>query len=114
MSVITSYSIHYTKLYEDYNGAVIDLSEALEKNPFFVDAYNVRGIISSKNDDHESAINDYNEGLSLEPGNTNLLVNRGSSKIAVKQYESAIADFDLVLNRITSYNVCYTKLLRPE
>ena len=25
-----------------------------------------------------------------------------------------VADVDLVLSRITSYNVCYTKLLRPR
>ena len=72
--VITSYSIHYTKLYEkEYQQKLYDQELAKEN-----------ATVST---------------LVAKPGNS--------------EHHSGYA-VDLALYRITSYNVCYTKLLRAS
>ena len=76
--VITSYSIHYTKLYEEKSYG------DPQRNILMVDNQKALGI-----------------GLSMESGEN--IVEVG------KRVEARLAELE---NRITSYNVCYTKLLR--
>ena len=69
--VITSYSIHYTKLYEALQGRVPGMNITADGNPSGNATVRIRGIGTLNNNDPL-----------------------------------------YIIDRITSYNVCYTKLLR--
>ena len=51
----------------DYEGALIEYSEAIRINPKLVEAYIYRGIVKSFLEDHTGAINDFNEVLRMKP-----------------------------------------------
>ena len=91
LRVITSYSIHYTKLYEQLRISSIDAIE-IDDALFEVMA--------------EPRLAPFMH-LSLQHGD-NLILKR------MKRRHSRDDAIALAENRITSYNVCYTKLLRTQ
>ena len=56
---------------EDYQGAETDCSAAIERNPFVVGAYQIRGLARIKQSKFEGAISDYKTALQYEPENMN-------------------------------------------
>ena len=57
---------------EDYRGAEQDCSNAIERNPFVVNSYQVRGLARVYQGRYTDAIGDFRKGLSLEPDNTSM------------------------------------------
>lgn len=57
---------------EDYRGAEQDCSYAIERNPFVVNSYQVRGLARVYQGRYTDAIGDFRKGLSLEPDNTSM------------------------------------------
>jgi len=51
----------------DYEGALIEYSEAIRINPKLVEAYIYRGIVKSFLEDHTGAINDFSEVIRMKP-----------------------------------------------
>ena len=91
MSVITSYSIHYTKLYDQGFGRAI-----LSQPPVFLSDKEVEAIKASVPKAKSDAIKlSFNRDL--------------YDSIVANEKEGASTEQAI---RTTSYNVCYTKLLR--
>ena len=57
---------------EDYRGAEQDCSSALERNPFMINCYQVRGLSRVFQSRYEDAMKDFLDGLRLDPDNTSM------------------------------------------
>ena len=113
--VITSYSIHYTKLYEDITGMI-------ESDP------NVTTVIPRLEAFALAAVGSRTQGvmvIGMDPDKEDKGFNIRNRMVKYKLTPDAVESLkaenlpgrtgkllDVFLNRITSYNVCYTKLLR--
>ena len=94
--VITSYSIHYTKLYEEQLLSFIKNSLAQELN---------KGITLTFDKKLQS-------GLKISPIDGSYIVSLTEEDFASFFKAFIRPKTNRLLFRITSYNVCYTKLLR--
>ena len=112
--VITSYSIHYTKLYE----AEVDVSEAADAgsaSSSFSSPGGVFGLVVVA----EAALllvgvddRDLDRGFSTASAFSSSLGAGFNSGASTEELLSEPDDGGFGSSRITSYNVCYTKLLR--
>lgn len=72
-----------------------------------------RGNAYDDKGEYELAINDYNESLAVNPGNSDALNNRGTTRTALREYEAAIQDFDRALelrpSSMALSNRCFAK-----
>ena len=105
MSVITSYSIHYTKLYDRSSNYRIRIPSNAELEALYADMLKESLRITSYNVCYTKLLR---ERL-LRYSQTDLL--RSYSALVEKHFRELHKVTDYA--RITSYNVCYTKLLRP-
>lgn len=82
---------------EDYKGAIVDYSKAIELNPKDSYLYRVRG--SSKNNlqDYLGAIADYSKAIELSPKNSVTYYFRGRAKFELKDFIGAIADYSIAI-----------------
>ena len=112
--VITSYSIHYTKLYEGrFDISVRDLVLNIEQYPnlkadkivleLMKEITGTERQLLAQKADFNNRVTEYNRSIRLMPyALTARFFNFQPRKFVDKE------------NRITSYNVCYTKLLRAD
>ena len=94
-SVITSYSIHYTKLYE--RNEILERLRQLAAEPF---------------DDRLAHADERSSLVAIEARRANLLLENRRVGLGVVSGAAVAVEERLGDLRITSYNVCYTKLLR--
>ena len=113
LSVITSYSIHYTKLYDG-------LAETVDRLHRVADQKQRAPVPGDPSGDQLLEQGELAVGGILELVHQNVtdaaveLQQQLLGSLAFAQrYAGAGGDRDKVDTRITSYNVCYTKLLRP-
>ena len=98
--VITSYSIHYTKLYEDVINLLNKVAQEKNATPAQIA---LAWILAQK------------PWTVPIPGTTKL--HRLKENIGADSIEliaTDLKDIENATSRITSYNVCYTKLLRSQ
>ena len=79
---------------DDYAGAEADCSEAIERNPYIVGSYELRGLCRIQQKNFEGAINDYDKALRYNPEAQGLWYNRALCRIQQKDYEGALNDLD--------------------
>ena len=82
---------------EEYDQAIADYSEALQRDPDFEIAYNNRGVAFANQGEYDRAIADYNEALQHEPDYSVAYNNRGNAYTEKGEYDRAIADYGEVL-----------------
>ena len=98
----------YMKLgMENYNGAIVDLTETIRLAPKNVYAYYNRGIAKSYLGQYTDAIADWNEAIQLKPDFVSVYVNRGFLKGELGQYIAAIADYDTAILLKPNFAVAY-------
>ena len=94
--------------FEDYEGALIDLSKAIELNPNYIDAYLIRLQILTIRDreDYTAAISEATKLIEIDSNNDIFYSMRGNFKNANGDPKAAIADFtkaiDINPNRIVT------------
>lgn len=76
-----------------YAAAVTDFSVAIELDPYFVQAYENRGVARFYLQDYKGAIDDYDKALQINPTDYNTLGRRGWAKFYLQDYQGAVADF---------------------
>ena len=91
VSLSKGVALHYKNEYEE---AIEKYDEAIELNPFFVEAYNSRGLAKEKLGRYQEAIADYNKVIELNPNHAIAYSNRGDGKYYLEQHQEAIADYD--------------------
>lgn len=77
---------------ENYVGAIVAFSKAIELNPNDATAYNYRGFARSKIKDFRGSIVDFNKAIELNPKDKDSFFYRGISKITLHQKESGCLD----------------------
>ncbi|MEK7485294.1 MAG: protein kinase, partial [Planctomycetota bacterium] len=83
----------------DFSGAIADFTEAIQKNPQFVDAYIRRGWAENAMAHYSNALKNYNEAIQIQPDRADVYNDRGLVKYHLKDYLGAIADYDQALQR---------------
>ena len=74
----------------NYQQAIVYLDKVIEQNPKSGAAYNERGISDFNNGDFESATADFNQALSLIPGEAGIYTNLANLAIANEDVEQAM------------------------
>ncbi len=76
------------------DSAIADLNRAVEYNPKFKIAFNLRGTVYSIKMDFDKAIEDANTAISIDPDYSSPYVTRGGIYYMQEKYELALADFE--------------------
>ena len=78
---------------EDWDGAISDFGEAINKKPDNADVYFRRGVAKYKKKDWNGAILDFDEAINKKSDNARAYFNRGVVKFKKKEWNDAISDF---------------------
>lgn len=89
---------------EDFVGAEIDCSLAIERNPFLHAAYYARGYARKRLNKHLEATADFTKALEFSPENPNYIINRIEAYEQTEQFAEALADIDFLLTKKTKYS----------
>ena len=85
-------NLRYNK--KDYDGAIVDFTEAIHLDSKFAEAYVNRGLAREYTQDGEGAITDYSEAIRLDPENVaSAYNNRGLVREERGDLEGAITDY---------------------
>lgn len=87
---------------EDYEGCIIDLSQAMVLNPELANSDSVflmRGLAKHALEQNEAAIQDFTEAIRLEPDAAYPYLVRSQGYQNIGSYDEAIADLNTVLDR---------------
>ena len=89
-----------------------DCSEAIERNPFVVSAYQVRGLARIQQNNFAGAIEDYTKALEFDPENIGVWHNMALCRIRQEDYKGAKNDLDKLIAISPRYTkaVSYTHL----
>lgn len=88
---------------EDYIGAEEDCNSSIERNPFVVDSYQVRGLSLIYQGKFDKAIKDYYKGLSMDPENQSLRHNLVLCLMREDDIEGARNAVDTLLHYFPKY-----------
>ncbi|MEK7484653.1 MAG: tetratricopeptide repeat protein, partial [Planctomycetota bacterium] len=80
-------------LKEDFEGAIVDFTEAIRLNPNRSEAHDNRGVAKSYKGDFEGAIKDFTEAIRLNPNNKAAYHGRGLTKYTKGDLEGSLVDF---------------------
>lgn len=78
----------------DYEGAIVDFTKAIEINPRYEDAYYFRAISKGFLSDYSGAIKDYDKVIEINPNNSEAYCFRGTDKANNKDYKGGISDLN--------------------
>ncbi len=81
----------------NYEGALIDYSKAIEIDIEFIDAYRNRASVKCSLGDYEGAIEDYSKLIEINSEDIDAYEDRGRAKYSLKNYIGAIEDFDKII-----------------
>lgn len=91
----------------DFDAALVDLTEAIGREPNNHDLLNNRAVIYEAKKDYESAIADYNAALKLRPNDPVYWANAASARLRMKDNAKAIANCDRAIALDASLPVAY-------
>ncbi len=93
---------------DDFSGAEKDCSEAIDRNPFVVAIYELRGLSRIQQGKFADAVSDYTRAISFTPDNRGLWHNRALCHIQNKEYEQALLELDTISMRWSNYAPAYS------
>lgn len=92
---------------EDYRGAEADATEAINRNRFITDAYQIRGIARQTLHDDSAAVADYAVGLTMLPEDKTFLLNKAVAEQTLERYDDCEASYRRILDIYPSYDRAY-------
>lgn len=92
---------------DDLSGAESDVSEAIERNPYITDAYELRGVIRQNLGKTATAIADYDKVLSILPENKGIRFNKALAQEELKDYEGASKSYESLIKTHPSFDAAY-------
>ncbi|WP_297071510.1 tetratricopeptide repeat protein [uncultured Duncaniella sp.] len=92
---------------DDFPGAEEDASLAIERNPFIVDAYEVRGVARQNQGKNREAIKDYNKVLEMHPDTRSVLFNKAMAQCQIKDHAGADTTFAALIRKYPRYEGGY-------
>jgi tetratricopeptide (TPR) repeat protein len=97
---------------DDFQGAIINYTQAIRLNPNFAAAYNNRGLCRLQLFDFQGAIADSTQAIRLNPNFAYAYADRGAVRFELKDFQGAIADYTQAI-RLNS-NFAYAYMRRGE
>lgn len=88
---------------KDYHGCIKDLTEAIDKDSKYSDAWFLRGIASKNLQDTVSALNDYSKAIEINPSHKQAFYMRGSLLFNLKRFTEAISDYTKAIELDAGY-----------
>lgn len=85
------------RLARDPFAAIQDYTEAIRRNPQYVEAYFNRGAARGRLKNHADAIEDFTKLIELMPSNPRVYINRALAYIELAEYAKAVEDCSAVL-----------------
>jgi len=80
---------------KDYNGAVIDLDQAIELKPDFMQAYHTRAMCFGELKKYNKSLMDFNKAIEIDPTYKNAYLNRAYYvKVNTGDFAGAIEDYN--------------------
>lgn len=92
---------------EDFSGAEVDASAAIERNPFIPEVYEVRGVARQNQGNFRGAVEDYDHAERLLPNNRNLMFNKAIALQQLHETDSARRAFDNLIAEHPGYANAY-------
>lgn len=92
---------------DDYKGAEEDATACLDRNPYYLAAYQLRGAARQNQEKYELAATDYKRSLEFYPEDRLTLVNMAIVNVEMKYFEVAEKFFDVLINRYPDYTPGY-------
>ncbi len=83
----------------DMRGAGLDFEAAIRYNPVFAQAYHYKGIIESRFEQYDKALESIQKAISLRPDQSSVYYNRALAYLLSQQFEKADKDFTFYLRR---------------
>lgn len=99
---------------EDYGGAEIDLSKAIDYNPFKNNFYQLRGLCRIHNQHLKEAIDDYTHSLREDPDNQGVCYNRTLCYMELKDYPTAMIEAKRIVKKWPSFSSGYLLLAQTQ
>ena len=84
---------------EDYSGAEADCTMAIDRNPFVVDAYEVRALSRLQTGKYLDAVKDYDKGLEFLPENKVFMLNKAIALQNAGVFGDSHAAYDELLQK---------------
>ena len=92
----------------NFTQAISDCTKAIETNPKYADAYNVRGAVYEHQSNLSQAISDYTKAITINPNYAKAYCNRGGAYDKQGNFAQAILDLTKAIgidpNDAASYN----------
>ncbi len=92
---------------DDYQGAVDDATIAVERNPFIIDAYELRAVALQNMGRGKEAIADYDRVLATLPESRGILFNKALALDELEEYDAAAQTFATLLRYHKNYDNGY-------
>lgn len=92
---------------DDFTGAELDATAALDRNPFLPDAWEIRAVVRQNTGNNAGAISDYAHALELLPLNRQMMFNMAMAQCEARLYEDADSTFSAILEEYPRFDVAY-------
>jgi tetratricopeptide (TPR) repeat protein len=105
-------SILYLKAYSQIKlnqlkEANISISQLLQLNPNYYEAYFLKGLLSAKKEKYPDAISNFNKVIQVNPNHEKALYNRALAKGLFEDYSNAIKDLDKCISINPNYAMAF-------
>ena len=105
-------SILYLKAYSQIKlnqlkEANISISQLLQLNPNYYEAYFLKGLLSAKKEKYPDAISNFNKVIQVNPNHEKALYNRALAKGLLEDYSNAIKDLDKCISINPNYAMAF-------
>jgi protein O-mannosyl-transferase len=98
---------YYANSVGQFYPAIDNLTEAIKRNPNFLDAFNNRGIAYMGIKCYDLAIADFSNSLKKDPDNILMLNNRATAYLRIGKTDSAFANYNEALRLAPNYAEIY-------
>ncbi|MCX6006195.1 MAG: tetratricopeptide repeat protein [Chloroflexi bacterium] len=92
---------------ENWDLAIAEYNQAIDRNPKYVAAYNNRGWAYNGKQEWDAAITDLNKAIDLDPKYATSYNNRGCAYIGKQQWDLALADLNKAIKLDPKYTIAY-------
>jgi tetratricopeptide (TPR) repeat protein len=92
---------------ESLESVLNDVSAAIERDPTYVPAYHVRGLVAYCNRDYTSSVEQFDTALSIDPTSAATFLGRGIARRAQHEHRKAVSDFNEAIRLDSTLSIAF-------